>query len=997
MNTYIALLIVAVVLLSPIASAAEPGPQAPITLEARFIVVGPSAGEALRLLGVKPLVDAGELAAAILEPWQVSRLRAMGYSVAIDPVVRLVEPLALGVPQQAASPQSYADLVNAGPLHQQGVTGGGVIVAVVDTGVDEARPELSGKEAWEYDATETGQQGYCGKGLGLPYSAHGTMVAGIIFSSDQQLRGVAPDATLYDVIIARPEFGCGGAYLSDIYNGILAAARGPDRQLGTEDDADVINLSFGTVALPWNWYYIYSPIDDLSTVYAELVRLMEELRHDYGINIVVAGGNAGPATSSVNPFCAAALCAGSIQRLTGATSFFSSRGPDAFLRPAPHVVAPGEDLTVLLPLEFGSTTMASGTSFSAPLASGTLALLRQLLPNTSALDLEALLVAGGQLRSLVGWDIPREGGTRVDAAGAAERLVAASFLVEGFTRAEAQYPTATVWSGSQVKLRVVNLRDTEVTLAVYAQVLPGSLAPAASGQASANPPALTLAPGETGVVTVTASSQEPGVAGVLIRLVDSATGEVVAVAVASLAEPLEPGERLSLETSIYDWGFLPVPIRAGSPGVYSLNIYSYTLPVETVVWDGTGPDSTPATLFLSGNAIAFLNPLPFIAAYPLAAIVKVDVSLEAVTLTDLSGIYARLSELEDKLDLLEARVNSLESQLERLDLLEAELEEVGSQLDQAKARLEALEARIAEQEAVNEEQWNAINEVKARLSLLEERVGNVESEIEELRSSIAELSSNVNVLSLRVERLQERTAKLEGELDEVSQRVAGLSTRLTMAEEKISGLEDSLKEASLKILQLEKGLEEARSELAGIQSEMAGLAGDIARLQEELSMLEEETERAVRELKSSIDGLNGAIASLRSDAEQLADRLSKAEERLAKAEDSLASLTAQIASASQTIAGLGEKLAALESRVGAQEEAVKGLEEELVGIKSKLDNVEAAIEALQEAQGKIEEELNMLEEEQRSSRIASGAALALGAAAGLAILGLAARRLLSEG
>ena len=986
MNAYIALLFAVVVLLSPVASAMEPALQAAQAPKARFIVVGPSAGEALRLLGAEPLVDAGELAAAILEPWQVSRLRSMGYSVALDPVVRLVEPNVFWGLQQA-SPQSYADLVNAGPLHQQGVTGGGVIVAVVDTGVDEARPELSGRQAWEYDATGTGQRGYCGKGLGLPYAAHGTMVAGIIFSGDSQLRGVAPDATLYDVIIARPELGCGGAYLSDIYNGILAAARGPDGQLGTEDDADVINLSFGTVALPWNWYYMLSPIDDLSAAYAELVKLMEELRHDYGINIVVAAGNAGPATSSVSPFCAAALCAGSVNGATGLTSYFSSRGPDAFLRPAPHVAAPGENLTVLVPLEFGSTTVASGTSFSAPLAAGTLALLRQLLPTASALDLEALLVAGGAPRGPLGWDPVREGGTRVDAAGAAGKLVAAAFLGEGFTRGQAQQPTAALWSGGQLQLRVVNLRDAEVTLVASAQLLPGPLAPGASGGVTVSPASVTLAPGEEAVLTVTGYSQEPGVAGVVVRLADASTGDVVAVALASLVEPLEPGERLALETDIYDWGFLPVPLRAPQPGTYSLDVYSYTLPVETVVWDGTGPDSTPATLILSGEAVAYLNPVPFLTAYPLAAITRVEVALSTISVQSLDDVYARLGELEARLDLLEARVDSLEAQLARLDALEDELAEVREQLSQAMSELEALSEAIAEQQAVNEEQWRAIREAQARLDSLEAQLSKALAEIEELRGEVSSLTASLNTLAARLASLQERAARLEAEIRDLEGQVAALSERL-------DSVEEGLGEANSRIQELERGLEEAVRGIAEAQQALAGLASDVSAVQEDLARLEARTEASLRELRAGLDGLRAAVEDLDSRASALEEQLAEASERLARAEGAIRALKEQAAEAERQVAALQESLASLEARLESHEETLAALEKGLEEARASLAEAQQSLKALQDSQKALEDRVSRLEEEQRSNRIASGAALALGAAAGLALLGLAARRLL---
>jgi len=959
--------------------------------ETRFIVLGPGAGEAVRLVGSEPLVDAGDLAAAVLDPLQVAALKRQGYIVTIDPIVRLVEPQ-LAPQQLQATPQAYSDLVNAGPLHQQGVTGSGVIVAVVDTGVDEVRPELAGKQAWEYDATGTGQQGYCGKGLGLPYSAHGTMVAGIIFSSDAQLLGVAPDATLYDVIIARPELGCGGAYLSDIYNGLLAAARGSDGQLGTADDADVINLSFGTVVLPWNWYYMLSPIDDYSAAYARLMQLMEDLRHDYGINVVVAAGNVGPATGTVSPFCAASLCAGSVQQLTDIPSIFSSRGPDAFLRPAPHVMAPGENLTVLVPLEFGSTTIASGTSFSAPMASGTLALLRQLLPNASALDLEALIVAGGGPLSVLTWDFVRVGGTRVDAAGAAGKLVAASFIVEGVARPEALYPVAAVWSGSSAQLRVKNLGDAEITLAASAQVVPGLLAPEAAGQAQVTPSTVTLAPGEEAVLTVTASSTAPGVAGILVRLTDAATGEVVALALASLVEPLEPGERIAIETSLYDWGFLPVPLRAPQPGVYTLDVYSYTLPVETVVWDGTGPDATPATLLLAGDAVAYLNPIPFITAYPLAGIVKVEVAFSAITLQSLDDLYNRLQLLEERLNLLEARVDAVEAQLARLDLLEAALENLAVEVETVKQELETVKAGLEEQRAVNEEQWS-------RLQLLEERLDSLEAQLLEVRGEIAALKASLEQLSARIEEVNARVEKVSGDLAALEARVGELEGELARVNARIGELESGLAEAALKLAEVQDRLARVEGELAAVQEDIAGITLQLAQLGEDLARLEAETARTVEELRAGLDQVALQLAQLDANVQDalqnVAAAIDAAVQRIEALEESLENLKSQAEETRKTVEELQAAMASAEEAIARHEEAIAALEAAVEEAAAAIEELRAALNELAARQDTLEEKVETLQSEQ--SRIEDRATLAAGAAAGLALLalaGLAARKLL---
>lgn len=132
-------------------------------------------------------------------------------------------------------------------VHAQGITGAGVKVAILDSGVDFNLAALGGgfgpgfKVAGGYDfvgpAYGTGGQPQPGD---VPYdncNGHGTLVAGLIAGNDNEYHspGVAPDASIYAYRI----FGCTGSTPDNlVIDAMLRAVR---------DGCDVINLSLGTL------------------------------------------------------------------------------------------------------------------------------------------------------------------------------------------------------------------------------------------------------------------------------------------------------------------------------------------------------------------------------------------------------------------------------------------------------------------------------------------------------------------------------------------------------------------------------------------------------------------------------------------------------------------------------------------------------------------------------------------------------------------------------
>src|SRR5262249_11006020 len=144
----------------------------------------------------------------------------------------------------------------------RGLTGQGVVVAVLDSGIDASHPDLAGKVV---DA-ET----FIDDGLGTSdVFGHATHVASIIAgtgaASGGQFRGVAPDAQL---LSGRVWDSGGFCPESAILAGVAWAA--------IDQHAPIINLSLGGLDSPGQ-----DPLEDA----------INQLSAQYGTLFVVAAGN----------------------------------------------------------------------------------------------------------------------------------------------------------------------------------------------------------------------------------------------------------------------------------------------------------------------------------------------------------------------------------------------------------------------------------------------------------------------------------------------------------------------------------------------------------------------------------------------------------------------------------------------------------------------------------------------------------------------------------
>lgn len=144
------------------------------------------------------------------------------------------------------------------------LTGKGITVGVIDTGIDRTHPDLNRNVIKSYDFTDKKLQQHMIT-ANESHKIHGTHVAGII-AANGKMKGVAPEAKLIDY----RALGSDGAGTTEQ---VLAAI-----EQAIKDRVDVLNLSLGNS--------INSP--DLP------ITLALNAAVEHGINAVVSSGNSGP-------------------------------------------------------------------------------------------------------------------------------------------------------------------------------------------------------------------------------------------------------------------------------------------------------------------------------------------------------------------------------------------------------------------------------------------------------------------------------------------------------------------------------------------------------------------------------------------------------------------------------------------------------------------------------------------------------------------------------
>lgn len=254
------------------------------------------------------------------------------------------------------------EAVGAPALWARGLTGAGVVVASVDSGVDPAHADLAtgyrgGSNSWFDPNNEHA----------TPFDAdgHGTGTLGVAVGRSSG-SGVAPGASWIAVKIFND---AGFAFNSRIHEGFQWLLD-PDGNPATDDAPDIVINSWGFEDEP-------GICDQPAREFQPDIQALKAA----GIAVVFAAGNTGPAPgSSVSPGnYPESLAVGAVNSALQVPAF-SARGPSSCDgRIYPDLVAPGvaiqaPDLTAggLFP---HAQQNVSGTSFAAPHLAGVMALL----------------------------------------------------------------------------------------------------------------------------------------------------------------------------------------------------------------------------------------------------------------------------------------------------------------------------------------------------------------------------------------------------------------------------------------------------------------------------------------------------------------------------------------------------------------------------------------------------------------------------------------------
>jgi hypothetical protein len=271
-------------------------------------------------------------------------------------------------------------------------TGSGIVVAVIDSGVDDGHPELENQlwrnpadplngidddgngfvddlRGWDFYSNDSDP----GPSGTSPDEAHATVVAGIIVAEVNGLgiAGVAPDARVMN-LRACNEGSC-------LTSNSIAAMR-----YAVDNGADIINLSFGAPAQEI----------DLGSPLAQAI----EYARQNDVLVVTAAGNTAPADLNPGEVMLPAEFPHSNNVAVASTTREDRIGDQSFYGENIDIAAPGEEI---LSTSIPSFAVASGTSFAAPHVAGVAALVWSLDPGIGYPEIVARLMAGADRPSEV--------------------------------------------------------------------------------------------------------------------------------------------------------------------------------------------------------------------------------------------------------------------------------------------------------------------------------------------------------------------------------------------------------------------------------------------------------------------------------------------------------------------------------------------------------------------------------------------------------------------
>jgi len=267
--------------------------------------------------------------------------------------------------------------VNAARADRPGLTGAGVGICVVDTGVDPNHEQIAPRTVTFHDFIGTATTAYDDHGHGT----HVTSIAagdGTGGSSAATYLGVAPAANLY----AAKVLDASGSGPND---GVLAGLQWCAGQAGVR----VISMSLGDDAITPNGQDVMSQAVNTAVT-------------TNGKVVVVAAGNSGdlPGTINVPGDAAQAITVGAVSDYSNPVGTdrhddgiwlapFSSRGPTADGRVKPDISSPGVSVTAAQAGTGSGYVTFDGTSMATPFVAGAVVLALQAAPAATPAQVKA--------------------------------------------------------------------------------------------------------------------------------------------------------------------------------------------------------------------------------------------------------------------------------------------------------------------------------------------------------------------------------------------------------------------------------------------------------------------------------------------------------------------------------------------------------------------------------------------------------------------------------
>ncbi len=312
--------------------------------------------------------------------------------------IELVEPVS--IIEEAPGPRSVepgVEAVRAPDVWAMGITGEGVLVANMDTGVDGNHPALEDRWAGVADPRYAGHpewawyDPYAGQN-DFPYDnhGHGTHTMGTVCGGvpGDQI-GVAPGA----LWIAAAPIDRGGGIPQTVADAILSFQwlADPDGDPSTFWDVPAVCSNSWRVTSSHG----YPPCDETFWTFIDACEAA-------GVVILFSAGNEGPSAGTIGrppdrATTAYNVCAvGAVDANAAGwpVASFSSRGPsyctpDGSVAIKPDISAPGVNVRSSVP--GGGYDVYSGTSMASPHVNGVVALMRQACPNLTVDEIKEIL------------------------------------------------------------------------------------------------------------------------------------------------------------------------------------------------------------------------------------------------------------------------------------------------------------------------------------------------------------------------------------------------------------------------------------------------------------------------------------------------------------------------------------------------------------------------------------------------------------------------------